>query len=189
MVVFRNTKPAKKDYRHYNIKTVQGPNDFASMEEVVFRRYSRLLKEGKELPNLVIVDGGKGQLSSALKSIDKLGLRGKLPIIGIAKKLEEIYYPGDSFPLYINKKSESLKVIQYLRNEAHRFAISFHRNQRSKNFIQSELDQISGIGKKTKEVLLNEFGSVKKIKRASLEELALFIGQAKADKVLRFFTY
>lgn len=188
MVVFRNTKPAKKDYRHYNIKTVQGPNDFASMEEVVFRRYSRLLKEGKELPNLVIVDGGKGQLSSALKSIDKLGLRGKLPIIGIAKKLEEIYYPGDSFPLYINKKSESLKVIQHLRNEAHRFAISFHRNQRSKNFIQSELDQISGIGKKTKEVLLNEFGSVKKIKRASLEELALFIGQAKADKVLRFFT-
>ena len=188
MVVFRNTKPAKKDYRHYNIKTVQGPNDFASMEEVVFRRYSRLLKEGKELPNLVIVDGGKGQLSSALKSIDKLGLRGKIPIIGIAKKLEEIYYPGDSFPLYINKKSESLKVIQYLRNEAHRFAISFHRNQRSKNFIQSELDQISGIGKKTKEILLNEFGSVKKIKRASLEELALFIGQAKADKVLRFFT-
>lgn len=188
MVVFRNTKPAKKDYRHYNIKTVQGPNDFASMEEVVFRRYSRLLKEGKELPNLVIVDGGKGQLSSALKSIDKLGLRGKLPIIGIAKKLEEIYYPGDSFPLYINKKSESLKVIQHLRNEAHRFAISFHRNQRSKNFIQSELDQISGIGKKTKEILLNEFGSVKKIKRASLEELALFIGQAKADKVLRFFT-
>ncbi|MDA8979511.1 excinuclease ABC subunit UvrC [Chitinophagales bacterium] len=188
MVVFRNTKPAKKDYRHYNIKTVQGPNDFASMEEVVFRRYSRLLKEGKELPNLVIVDGGKGQLSSALKSIDKLGLRGKLPIIGIAKKLEEIYYPGDSFPLYINKKSESLKVIQYLRNEAHRFAISFHRNKRSKNFIQSELDQISGIGKKTKEILLNEFGSVKKIKRASLEELALFIGQAKADKVLRFFT-
>lgn len=189
MVVFRNTKPAKKDYRHYNIKTVQGPNDFASMEEVVFRRYSRLLKEGKELPNLVIVDGGKGQLSSALKSIDKLGLRGKIPIIGIAKKLEEIYYPGDSLPLYINKKSESLKVIQHLRNEAHRFAISFHRNQRSKNFIQSELDQISGIGKKTKEILLNEFGSVKKIKRASLEELALFIGQAKADKVLRFFTY
>lgn len=188
MVVFRNTKPAKKDYRHYNIKTVQGPNDFASMEEVVFRRYSRLLKEGKELPNLVIVDGGKGQLSSALKSIDKLGLRGKIPIIGIAKKLEEIYYPGDSLPLYINKKSESLKVIQHLRNEAHRFAISFHRNQRSKNFIQSELDQISGIGKKTKEILLNEFGSVKKIKRASLEELALFIGQTKADKVLRFFT-
>ena len=188
MVVFRNTKPAKKDYRHYNIKTVQGPNDFASMEEVVFRRYSRVLKEGKALPNLVIVDGGKGQLSSALKSIEKLGLRGKLPIIGIAKKLEEIYYPGDSLPLYINKKSESLKVIQHLRNEAHRFAISFHRNQRSKNFIQSELDQISGIGKKTKEVLLNEFGSVKKIKRASLEELALFIGQAKADKVLRFFT-
>lgn len=188
MVVFRNTKPAKKDYRHYNIKTVQGPNDFASMEEVVFRRYSRLLKEGKQLPNLVIVDGGKGQLSSALKSIDKLGLRGKLPIIGIAKKLEEIYYPGDSLPLYINKKSESLKVIQHLRNEAHRFAISFHRNQRSKNFIQSELDQIPGIGKKTKEILLNEFGSVKKIKRASFEELALFIGQAKADKVLRFFT-
>lgn len=187
MVVFKNTKPAKKEYRHYHIKTVEGPNDFASMEEIVYRRYSRLVKEGKDLPNLVIVDGGKGQLSAALKSIDKLQLRGKLPIIGIAKRLEEIYYPGDSLPLYINKKSESLKVIQHLRNEAHRFAITFHRNQRSKDFIKSELDQIPGIGKKTREILLNEFGSVKKIKRASLEELALFIGQAKADKVLRFF--
>lgn len=187
MVVFKNTKPAKKEYRHYNIKTVEGPDDFASMEEVVYRRYARLLKENKPLPNLVIVDGGKGQLSSAIKSLEKLDLIGKLTVIGIAKRLEEIYYPGDSFPLYINKKSESLKVIQHLRNEAHRFAITFHRNQRSKNFIQSELDSIDGIGKKTKETLLNEFGSVEKIKRASFEELALFIGQAKADKILKYF--
>ncbi|MFT6685186.1 MAG: excinuclease ABC subunit C, partial [Bacteroidia bacterium] len=181
------TKPSKKEYRHYNIKTVVGPDDFASMEEVVYRRYARLLKENKDLPNLVIVDGGKGQLSSALKSLEKLDLIGKLTIIGIAKRLEEIYYPGDSYPLYINKKSESLKVIQHLRNEAHRFAITFHRNQRSKNFITSELDSISGIGKKTKELLLKEFGSVQKIKRASFEELALFVGQAKADKILAYF--
>ncbi|MFT4968962.1 MAG: excinuclease ABC subunit C [Chitinophagales bacterium] len=187
MVVFKNTKPSKKEYRHYNIKTVVGPDDFASMEEVVYRRYARLLKENKDLPNLVIVDGGKGQLSSALKSLEKLDLIGKLTIIGIAKRLEEIYYPGDSYPLYINKKSESLKVIQHLRNEAHRFAITFHRNQRSKNFITSELDSISGIGKKTKELLLKEFGSVQKIKRASFEELALFVGQAKADKILAYF--
>lgn len=187
MVVFKYTKPAKKEYRHYHIKTVDGPDDFASMEEVVYRRYARLVKENKDLPNLIIVDGGKGQLSSAIKSLERLNLMGKIPIIGIAKRLEEIYYPGDSFPLYINKKSESLKIIQHLRNEAHRFAITFHRNQRSKNFIKSELDGISGIGKKTKEILLNEFGSVQKIKRASFEELALFIGQAKADLIIAYF--
>jgi excinuclease ABC subunit C len=187
MVVFKDTKPSKKEYRHYNIKTVVGPDDFASMEEVVYRRYARLVAENKPLPNLIIVDGGKGQLSSGVKSLKKLDLIGKIPIIGIAKRLEEIYYPGDSFPLYINKKSESLKVIQHLRNEAHRFAITFHRNQRSKNFITSELDDIQGVGKKTKEILLSEFGSVEKIKRASFEELALFIGQAKALIVLNFF--
>ncbi|MCB9227291.1 MAG: excinuclease ABC subunit UvrC [Chitinophagales bacterium] len=187
MVVFKNAKPSKKDYRHFKIKTVEGPNDFASMEEVVYRRYSRLIKEEKELPNLVIVDGGKGQLSSALKSLEKLNLIGKLPIIGIAKRLEEIYYPGDSLPLYINKKSESLKVIQHLRNEAHRFAITFHRDLRSKSFIQSELDQIKGIGDSTKEKLLKEYGSTKKIKRASLEELALFIGKSKANLIYNYF--
>ncbi|MEJ6694735.1 MAG: excinuclease ABC subunit UvrC [Chitinophagales bacterium] len=187
MVVFKNAKPAKKDYRHYNIKTVEGPDDYASMEEVVYRRYARLLKENKALPNLVIVDGGKGQLSAAIKSLKKLDLIGKIPVIGIAKRLEEIYYPGDSYPLYINKKSESLKVIQHLRNEAHRFAINFHRNQRSKNFITSALDSIPGIGKQTKEKLLNEFGSVEKIKRATLQELALFVGQHKADNILKYF--
>ncbi len=187
MVVFKNAKPAKKDYRHYNIKTVEGPDDYASMEEVVYRRYARLLKENKTLPNLVIVDGGKGQLSAAIKSLKKLDLIGKIPVIGIAKRLEEIYYPGDSYPLHINKKSESLKVIQHLRNEAHRFAINFHRNQRSKNFITSALDSIPGIGKQTKEKLLTEFGSVEKIKRATLEELALFVGQHKADNILKYF--
>lgn len=187
MVVFKNAKPAKKDYRHYNIKTVEGPDDYASMEEVVYRRYARLLKENKALPNLVIVDGGKGQLSAAIKSLKKLDLIGKIPVIGIAKRLEEIYYPGDSYPLHINKKSESLKVIQHLRNEAHRFAINFHRNQRSKNFITSALDDIPGIGKQTKEKLLTEFGSVEKIKRATLEELALFVGQHKASNILKYF--
>ena len=187
MVVFKNAKPAKKDYRHYNIKTVEGPDDYASMEEVVYRRYARLLKENKALPNLVIVDGGKGQLSAAIKSLKKLDLIGKIPVIGIAKRLEEIYYPGDSYPLHINKKSESLKVIQHLRNEAHRFAINFHRNQRSKNFITSALDGVPGIGKQTKEKLLTEFGSVEKIKRATLEELALFVGQHKAGNILKYF--
>lgn len=187
MVVFKNAKPAKKDYRHYNIKTVEGPDDYASMEEVVYRRYARLLKENKSLPNLVIVDGGKGQLSAAIKSLKKLDLIGKIPIIGIAKRLEEIYYPGDSYPLHISKKSESLKVIQHLRNEAHRFAINFHRNQRSKNFITSALDSIPGIGKQTKEKLLTEFGSVEKIKRATSEELALFVGQHKASNILKYF--
>ena len=152
-VVFRNGKPYKKDYRHYNIKTVEGPDDFASMEEVIYRRYKRLVEEGKSLPQLIIIDGGKGQLSSALKSLDILGLRGKIAIVGIAKRLEEIYFPEDPIPLYLDKKSESLKVIQFLRNEAHRFGITFHRNKRSKDAIKSGLDAIPGVGQKTKETL------------------------------------
>src|SRR5690554_1349829 len=155
-VVFKDGRPSKKDYRHFNIKTVEGPNDFASMEEVVFRRYRRLLDEGESLPDLIIIDGGKGQLSAALKSLEVLGLRGKIAIIGIAKRLEELFYPGDSVPLYLDKKSETLKVIQHLRNEAHRFGITFHRNQRSKNAIQSSLTKIPGIGEKTMEKLMKE---------------------------------
>lgn len=184
LVVFKNGKPSKKEYRHYKIKTVEGPNDFASMEEVVYRRYSRLKKEGLPLPNLIIIDGGKGQLSSAIKSLKKIDLYEKIPIIGIAKKLEEIYFPEDPYPLYINKKSESLKLIQHVRNETHRFAINFHRNLRSKDFTKSSLEDIEGIGKKTSELLLREFKSVEKIKRATFEELALFVGQIKAKLIL-----
>ncbi len=186
-VVFRNGKPAKKEYRHYNIKTVEGPDDFASMEEVVFRRYRRLLDENKSLPQLIVIDGGKGQLSSALKSLDALELRGKIAIIGIAKRLEEIYFPGDSIPLYLDKKSESLKIIQQLRNEAHRFGITFHRNKRSAAAINSELEEIDGIGEKTAEELLKYFKSVKRIKEASIESLAGTIGIAKAKKVYENF--
>ncbi len=160
-VVFKNAKPLKKEYRHFNVKTVQGPNDFASMEEIVFRRYSRLLNEGGELPQLIVIDGGKGQLSSAVAALDKLELRGKISIIGIAKRLEEIYFPGDSVPIYINKNSETLKIIQQLRDEAHRFGITFHRNKRSKSFISSELSSIPGIGEKTVQKLLADFKSVK----------------------------
>lgn len=170
-VVFKNAKPSKKDYRKFNIKTVEGPNDFASMEEVVRRRYTRLVKEEKDLPQLVIIDGGKGQLSSAYKIMKELGLEEKITLIGIAKRLEEIYFPNDPIPLYINKKSESLKVIQMARNEAHRFAINFHRDQRSKNMIGSQLTEIKGIGKLTAEKLLKAFGSVTKIKEASEKEL------------------
>lgn len=187
MVCFKNGKPSKKDYRHYKIKTVVGPDDFASMEEIVYRRYARLLKENQPLPNLVIVDGGKGQLSSALKSLKKLDLIGKIPIVGIAKRLEEIYYPGDSYPLYINKKSESLKLIQFLRNEAHRFAITFHRDQRSKNLYDSEIENIKGIGKATSETLLKEFGSVTRIKQATEKELITFIAPSKAKLILDYF--
>lgn len=186
MVVFKNAKPSNKEYRHYKIKTVEGPNDFASMEEVVYRRYNRLIEENKPLPQLIVIDGGKGQLSSAVISLKKLELYGKIAIIGIAKKLEEIYFPDDKYPLYINKKSESLKVIQNIRNEAHRFAINFHRDLRSKNFTKSDLENIEGIGKKTTELLIKEFGSVEKIKRATIEELALFIGKSKAEKVLKY---
>ncbi|MEX0315965.1 MAG: excinuclease ABC subunit UvrC [Allomuricauda sp.] len=186
-VVFKNGKPSKKDYRHFNIKTVEGPDDFASMEEVVFRRYKRLITEDEPLPQLIVIDGGKGQLSSALKSLDILGLRGKIAIIGIAKRLEEIYFPEDSIPLYLDKKSESLKIIQQLRNEAHRFGITHHRNKRSKAAIDSELENIDGIGKKTAEQLLQEFKSVKRIKEATIESLAESIGMAKAKKIYKSF--
>ncbi|MGC6285657.1 MAG: excinuclease ABC subunit UvrC [Polaribacter sp.] len=186
-VVFKNGKPSKKEYRHYNIKTVEGPNDFASMEEVVFRRYKRLLSEGESLPQLIVIDGGKGQLSSAVKSLDLLGLRGKIAIIGIAKRLEEIYYPGDSIPLYLDKKSESLKIIQHLRNEAHRFGITFHRNKRSKSAIQSELEQIPDIGKQTITTLLRTFKSAKRVKEASLDQLEGAIGKSRANKVYNYY--
>jgi excinuclease ABC subunit C len=186
-VVFKNAKPSSKDYRHFNIKSVEGPNDFASMEEVIFRRYKRMLDEEQSLPQLIIIDGGKGQLSSALNSLEKLNLRGQIGIIGIAKKLEEIYFPGDSIPLYLDKNSESLKLIQHARNEAHRFGITFHRNKRSKNFVGSELDLIKGIGEKTKEILLSEFGSQKKLKEANFEMLKEKIGSAKAKIVRDYF--
>jgi len=186
-VVFKNAKPSKKDYRHFNIKTVQGPNDFASMEEVVYRRYKRLLEEKQSLPQLVIIDGGKGQLSSAVESLRKLGLLDKIKIIGIAKRLEEIFFPGDSLPLYINKKSESLKLIQQARNEAHRFAITFHRDKRSKAFITSELTTIPGVGAKTTEKILQDLGSVAAIKGSSLETLANSVGKKAAQKIFDFF--
>jgi len=186
-VVFKDGKPSKKEYRHYNIKTVKGPDDFASMEEVVYRRYKRLLAEDESLPQLIIVDGGKGQLSSALKSLEILGLRGKIAIIGIAKRLEEIYYPDDPIPLYLDKKSETLKITQFLRNEAHRFGITFHRNKRSKSAIQSELELIPTIGKQTIITLLREFKSAKRVKEASLEQLEEAIGTSRATKVYRYF--
>ena len=186
-VVFKDGKPSKKEYRKFNIKTVKGPDDFASMEEVVYRRYKRLLEEEEPLPQLIVIDGGKGQLSSALKSLDALGLRGKIAIIGIAKRLEEIYFPEDPIPLYLDKKSESLKIIQQLRNEAHRFGITFHRQLRSKAAITSELENIEGIGKKTAEELLQQFKSVKRIKEASLDSLSAIIGQSKAKKVYASF--
>ncbi|MDX6745723.1 excinuclease ABC subunit UvrC [Polaribacter sp. PL03] len=186
-VVFKDGKPSKKDYRHYNIKTVVGPDDFGSMEEVVFRRYKRLLEEEQPLPQLIIVDGGKGQLSSALKSLDVLGLRGKIAIIGIAKRLEEIYYPEDPIPLYLDKKSETLKITQYLRNEAHRFGITFHRNKRSKSAIKSELEQIPDVGEQTITTLLRKFKSAKRVKEASLEDLKTEIGHSRAMKVHNFY--
>ena len=186
-VVFKDGKPTKKEYRHYNIKTVEGPDDYASMEEVVFRRYKRLLSEGQKLPQLIVIDGGKGQLSSALKSLDILGLRGKIAIIGIAKRLEEIYYPGDSIPMYLDKKSETLKIIQFLRNEAHRFGITLHRNKRSKSAIQSELEQIPNIGKQTITSLLLKFKSAKRVKTATFEELKELLGDSRAKKIHQYF--
>jgi excinuclease ABC subunit C len=186
-VVFRDGKPSKKEYRHYNIKTVVGPDDFGSMEEVIFRRYKRLLEEEQTLPQLIIVDGGKGQLSSGLKALEDLGLRGKIAIIGIAKRLEEIYYPGDPIPMYLDKKSETLKITQYLRNEAHRFGITFHRNKRSKSAIKSELEQIPDVGAQTITTLLRKFKSAKRVKEASLEELKAAIGHARAMKVHDFY--
>ncbi len=180
-VVFKNAKPDKKEYRHYHIKTVRGPDDFGSMREIIKRRYSRLIKEKKPLPQLVIVDGGKGQLNVAVSSLDKLGLRGKIAVIGLAKRLEEIYFPGDKVPLYIDKNSETLRLIQQLRNEAHRFGIAFHRKSREKSMTVSELDNIRGIGEKTRALLLQKFSSVKEIKSADTEELAGVVGRKKAE--------
>ncbi|WP_320020254.1 excinuclease ABC subunit UvrC [Labilibaculum manganireducens] len=186
-VVFRNARPYKKDYRHFNIKTVVGANDFASMEEIIYRRYKRLLDEGKSLPQLILIDGGKGQLGAALNSLDKLELRGKISVIGIAKKLEEIYFPGDPYPLYLDKNSETLKTIQHLRNESHRFAITFHRQKRSKAFIVSELDKIEGIGKKSVENLIKKFKSVENVKNAALADLESELGNSKALIVWKYF--
>lgn len=186
-VVFKDGKPSKKDYRHFNVKTVEGPNDYDSMEEIVYRRYKRVLEEKQPLPDLIVIDGGKGQLGVALKSLESLGLRGKVPVISLAERLEEIFYPGDSFPLYLDKRSETMKVIIHLRDEAHRFGLTFHRNQRSKNAITSELDNIKGVGEKTKTSLFNYFKSVKRIKEASLEELEKVIGKSKGKIVFEFF--
>lgn len=182
-VVFKNAKPSKRDYRHFNIKTVEGPDDFASMKEVLTRRYTRLVEEGEELPQLIVVDGGKGQLSAAVEALDEMGLRGTIAVVGIAKRLEEIYFPGDSFPLYINKNSESLRVVQHLRDEAHRFGITHHRNRRSKSQLVSELDSIKGVGEATRSALLKHFKSIKKIREASTDEVASVIGPAKAKIV------
>lgn len=186
-VVFKDGKPSKKDYRKFNIKTVEGPDDFASMEEVVYRRYKRLLEEEQPLPQLIIIDGGKGQLSSALKSLDKLGLRGKIAIVGIAKRLEELFYPNDPIPLYLDKKSETLKIIQQLRNEAHRFGITFHRSKRSKQALNTQLETIPGIGEKTVVELLRHFKSTKRIASASFEELSKVVGASRAKKLVAHF--
>ena len=186
-VVFKNAVPSKKNYRHYNIKTVTGADDFASMKEVVFRRYKRLIEENQDLPQLVIVDGGKGQLNAALQSFEELKIRGKITLIGIAKRLEEIYFPDDSVPLYLDKNSESLKLIQHLRNEAHRFGINHHRGKREKELIHSELDDIKGIGEKTREALLSHFESVDEIKGCSIEDLGAVVGRARAVNIVKYF--
>jgi len=187
-VVFKDGKPSKKDYRHFNIKTVEGPDDFASMEEVIYRRYKRLLDEHEPLPQLIVIDGGKGQLSSALKSMEALKLRGKIAIIGIAKRLEELYYPDDQFPLYLDKKSETLKVIQQLRNEAHRFGIEHHRNKRSKDALTTELETIPGVGEQTVITLMKQFKSVKRISQAKFEDLKEVVGASKANKIFDFYS-
>ena len=187
MVCFRNGKPDKKEYRHFNVRTVAGPDDFATMEEVIMRRYKRLVEEAKPLPQLIVVDGGKGQLSAALKSLEELGLRGKITIIGIAKKLEEIYYPDDPLPMYIDKKSETLKILQRLRDEAHRFGITHHRKKREKATLKTELTEIRGIGEETAKKLLSDFKSVKNIKNAPVEELEKSVGKAKAGVVFMYY--
>lgn len=187
-VVFKNAKPSKKDYRHFNVKTVEGPDDFATMEEAVFRRYKRLIEEDQPLPQLIIIDGGKGQLSAALSALEKLGLKGKVSMVGIAKKLEEIFFPGDSLPIYLDKRSESLKVIQFMRNEAHRFGITHHRNKRSKNSLKSELDDIPGIGPKNMQKLMLHFKTLTSIQMASIKELEEIIGPSKAKIVFEFFS-
>jgi excinuclease ABC subunit C len=183
-VVFKDAVPSKRDYRHFNIKTVEGPDDFASMKEVLTRRYTRLVQEGEDLPQLVIVDGGKGQLSAAVEAFDAMGLRGKIALVGIAKRLEEIYFPGDSVPLYIDKNSESLRVVQRLRDEAHRFGITHHRNRRSKGQTVSILDGIKGVGSVTRDTLLKHFKSVKRLREATEEEIASVVGVAKAKIVV-----
>ena len=187
MTVFKNAKPSKKDYRHFNIRTVVGPNDFASMEEVIYRRYKRALDENQALPQLIVIDGGKGQLSSAMQSLSQLGLMGKVTVIGIAKKLEEIYFPNDSLPLYLDKRSETLKIIQQIRDEAHRFGITHHRSKRNKAALQTELTQIQGISDKTAEKLLVEFRSVKGVSEASLQALEQVVGSSKAKSITAYF--
>ena len=186
-VVFRDGKPSRKEYRHFNIKTVVGPDDFASMREIVRRRYSRLMEEGKELPDLIIVDGGKGQLSSAYSVLQELGIEGQVPIVGLAKRIEEIFFPNDPEPYYLDRTGEPLKVVMHLRNEAHRFGITFHRNKRSADFIHTELEKIEGIGPRTIEQLLGKFATVARIRKASVEELAEVIGPAKAQRVFDYF--
>ena len=183
-VVFRNAKPSKKEYRHFNIKTVEGADDFASMREVVTRRYSRMIQENEELPQLLIVDGGKGQVTSALEALNEIGLQGQIAVVGIAKRLNEVYFPGDSIPLYIDKNSETLHVIQRLRDEAHRFAITFHRKQRSKKQVHSALDEVPGIGPKTRTLLLKHFKSLKRIREASEQDLAEVVGPVKARTLI-----
>jgi excinuclease ABC subunit C len=187
-VVFRDAKPSKRDYRHFNIRTVEGPDDFASMEEAVERRYSRLVTEGEALPQLIVIDGGKGQLSAALNALERLGLRGKIAVIGIAKKLEEIYFPGDPYPLHIDKRSSSLKVIQHMRNEAHRFGITHHRGRRSKRIVRTGLEEIPGIGPGTAKKLLTRFGSIKGIREAMPEDVVAEVGAKKAEVVLKALT-
>ena len=185
-VVFINGKPAKKEYRHYNIKTVTGPDDYASMEEVVYRRYKRMLDEKKKLPSVIIIDGGKGQLSSSVSALKKLNLHNKILALGIAKRLEEIFYPSDPIPLYLDKRSETLKVIQHMRNEAHRFAITFHRNKRSSQALNSSLDSIPGIGEKTIITLLKKYKSLKKIQETPQDQIATEIGSSKAKKLMSY---
>ena len=187
IVVFKDAKPSKKDYRHFNVKTVEGPNDFATMEEAVHRRYRRMLDEGTDLPQLIIIDGGKGQLSSAIKSLKLLGIDKQLTVIGIAKRLEELYYPGDQYPMYLDKKSETLKVIQYLRDEAHRFGITFHRKKRDKGTLATELELIEGVGKTSSEKLLKYFKSVKKIKLATIDELMEVVNTKQAKAIKEYF--
>jgi excinuclease ABC subunit C len=187
MPVFINGKPAKSEYRHFNVKTVEGPNDFATMEEVIYRRYSRVLDENLPMPQLIVIDGGKGQLGAACESLKKLGLMGKVAVIGIAKRLEEIYFPDDSLPLYLDKRSETLKVIQQIRDEAHRFGITHHRNKRSRETFKTELNSIKGISDKTAEKLLLTFKSVKGVKEAAEKEIISAIGLAKAKLVIQYF--
>jgi excinuclease ABC subunit C len=187
IVVFKDAKPSKKDYRHFNVKTVEGPNDFATMEEAVYRRYKRQLEEEQPLPQLIIIDGGKGQLSSAMTSLKKLGIENRVTVIGIAKRLEELYYPGDSFPLYLDKKSETLKVIQQLRDEAHRFGITFHRKKRDQGTLKTELEMVAGIGKTTADKLLRHFKSVKKIREATEDELSAVLNKTQVKTLIEYF--